>query len=89
MTVSVFTPPTQNLHYGNWFTQPLTSRINYPTGATVLKSGGFYTTRWDAPSQADINSADIVYLGGHSYIVSQAEAAALTAAGYGSNITTQ
>lgn len=85
----IFTPPTQKLHYGNWFTQPLTSRIGYPTGATLLKSNGFYTIRWDAPSQIDINSADIVYLGGHVYTVSQAEAAALTAAGYGSNITTQ
>jgi hypothetical protein len=85
----VFTPPTQNLHYGNWFTEPLTSRIPYPTGACVLKSKGFYTTRWDAPVEADIENADVVYLGGHEYVISQAEAAALTAAGYGANITTR
>ena len=82
-----FTPPTQLLHYGDWKNQPLTSRIGIPTGATVLKTAGFYTINWGAPSQTDINAADVVYLGGHTYSVSQAEAAALTAAGYGANIT--
>jgi hypothetical protein len=85
----VFTPPTQNLHYGNWFTEPLTSRIPYPTGACVLKTNGFYATRWDAPVEADIENADTVYLGGHEYVISADEAAALTAAGYAANITTR
>jgi hypothetical protein len=87
--VYVFVPPTTKLHYGDWRTQPLMSRVGIPTGATVLKTAGFYTIDWGSPSQADINAADVTYLGGHEYIISATEAAALTAAGYGANITTR
>lgn len=83
-----FTPPTTPMHYGDWPTAPLMSRIKYPTGGTLLKSNGFYTLRFDAPSQTDINNADVVYLGGHTYTITKAEADALTAAGYGANIVT-
>lgn len=39
------------------------------------------------PGQPGDTTVLITYLGGHSYEVSDAEAAALTAAGYGANIT--
>jgi hypothetical protein len=82
-----FIPPTFNMHYGEWVTARLTARIPYPTGGTVIKKAGFYTIDWGAPTQDVINAADVVYLGGHEYLISSDEAAALTAAGYGSNIT--
>lgn len=50
-------------------------------GRSVLKIGGVYQTI-DTPTQEQINSATEVYLGGHVYTVSDATAAALTAAGY-------
>lgn len=52
-------------------------------GRTVLKEGGAYSTvDAFAETQARLTAADFVYLGGHVYEVSAAEAAALTAAGY-------
>ena len=78
-----FTPPTTT--YGNvepksrvemWFCQ------NISRGLTVLKKDGVYTTV-DFPYQGDCDDADIVYLGGHVYDVTEEEAAALYAAGYG------
>lgn len=56
-------------------------RNNLPCGRTVLKNSGIYTTL-DNPTVDQVNSADIAYLGGHIYYISDAEAAALTAAGY-------
>ena len=56
------------------------------TGRSVLKIGGTYQTI-DYPTQDQIDSATEVYLGGHTFVVSQAVADALTAAGYGANIT--
>lgn len=56
-------------------------------GRTVLKSvGGVYSTV-DTPSQDQIDAAAVCYLGGHVYSVSSAEAAALTAAGYGAYLS--
>jgi hypothetical protein len=57
------------------------SLIQLQHGGTVLKTGGFYKTIY-AVSDAEIVAADIVYLGGHTYVVSDVEALALVAAGY-------
>ena len=46
------------------------------------KTDGTYTE--NQPASADI---DIEYLGGHIHIVTSAEGDALTAAGYGANVT--
>lgn len=54
-------------------------------GRTVLKIGGVYGT-YDSPDQLTVASATEVYLGGHEFVVSDAVAAALTAAGYGAYI---
>ena len=59
--------------------------VRGPRGRTVLKIGGTYAT-YDYPTQAQIDSASEVYLGGHVYEVSSAVADALTAAGYGARI---
>lgn len=55
-------------------------------GRTVLKTGSTYTTV-QYPSDAQVRAANAVYMGGHVYTISAAEAADLTAAGYGSYIT--
>lgn len=50
-------------------------------GVSVLKIDGEYIEVRE-PSQDEIALATEVYLGGHEYIVTDAEGAALTAAGY-------
>lgn len=58
-----------------------------PRGRTVLKAtNGTYSTV-DVPTVDQMAAAAAVYQGGHVYTVSTAEAAALTAAGYGAGIT--
>ena len=55
-------------------------------GITVLKTGdGFYETQ--DPSQEELDDAEVYYLGGHDYVVSDEEAADLTAAGYSEFLT--
>lgn len=50
-------------------------------GITVLKTeDGYYETQ--DPSQEELDAAELYYLGGHEYVVSDEEAADLTAAGY-------
>ena len=62
-------------------------RYSLTRGESVLKrqDGTFYTKQY--PSQVEMEAAAIAYLGGHEYQITQAEADALTAAGYGANIT--
>jgi hypothetical protein len=57
-------------------------------GITVLKKqdGTFVQRQYVDQIEADSSAA--VYLGGHQYTVSAAEATALTNAGYGANIST-
>lgn len=55
-------------------------------GRTVLLIDGVYAT-YDTPSQDTINVATEVYQGGHVYTVTDAQAAALTAAGYGDGVS--
>lgn len=50
-------------------------------GRTVLKEDGVYRTV-DTPTISEVNAADIAYLGGHVYQVSDEEADSLRAAGY-------
>lgn len=52
-----------------------------PRGRSVLKSGGVYTTL-DNPTTDQVNAADIAYIGGHRYYVTDAESVALIAAGF-------
>jgi len=66
---------------------------NIPTFATDIARGltlivnGSTVTATLYPYQDDLSSADYYYLGGHQYTISNAEAAVLTAAGYGSYLT--
>ena len=57
-----------------------------PRGVTIIKyDGEYYEMRY--PSEDEFVDADAVYVGGHEYVVSDAEAADLTDAGYGDNLT--
>jgi len=55
-------------------------------GVTVLKINGKYV-EYRFPSADILSQADLYYLGGSEYVVSDSEAAALSAAGYSANLT--
>lgn len=90
VVVLIFSPPTRREHYGTKQRDPLGVRIGYPTGQTVLKQDGFYTTYLlNDVSDELIAAADAAYVGGRDYVISTEEAADLTSAGYGSYITSR
>jgi hypothetical protein len=89
---TIFTPPTRSYTPSVtpltpvWQQSPAKyfSKTNIPKPVNVFKLlDGTYTEQqpalWD--------QIDLVYYGGHTYEVTSAEAAALTAAGYGADIT--
>lgn len=78
----LFTPPGERRPIG---TDRLWSRFKLTTSFTLLKNGAFYVLV-EGPADEDVALADVVYLSGHSYLVSDAEASALTAAGYGASL---
>jgi len=55
--------------------------FNHQAGVTILKNGGVYTERL-TPTAREVESADVAYVGGYTYTVSEAEGLALIAAGY-------
>ena len=70
----LFTPPVEDEGPmgGNW----LFARYTRKQGVTVYRlDGQFYEDRF--PAQDDLVNADLVYLGGHEYILSDAEAQVL------------
>lgn len=78
-----FTPPSRLEKRG---TDRLFGRVNVHQGLTVIKRDGFYSTV-EIPASDDFATAEEVYLGGHTYVVSEAIAAELVDAGYGSFLT--
>ena len=64
----------------------LLRRIKLDTSITVLKQDGFYRQVREADGD-EIGAADIAYLGGHEYPVSDQEALELQAAGYGAYVS--
>ena len=62
---------------GNW----LFARYPRKQGVTVYRvDGQFYEDRFVV--QDDLDNADLVYLGGHEYVVTEEEKDALEAVGY-------
>jgi len=60
---------------------PLFSRYRLRKGVSVFKyAGEFYEMRY--PTNDDIASADVFYMGGHSYIIDDDAAQDLIDAGY-------
>ena len=66
----------------------LLRRVKLATGVTVLKQDGFYRQVREPEGEA-IDTADIAYLGGRDYPVTEQEALELQAAGYGSFLSTR
>lgn len=61
----------------------LISYLNIPVGITLLVDGGA-VSEVQFPTQDEVDAAGAAYIGGHEYVISPAEAAVLSAAGYGS-----
>lgn len=78
--IYTFTPPTVLEPTG--INHPLFGRMRLAVGVTVLKREALYR-QLTFPSAEEIDLADIAYLGGHEYLISDAEALELQAAGYG------
>ena len=75
----LFVPPVVNEGPmgGNW----LFARYPRKQGVTVYRvDGQFYEDRFVV--QDDLDNADLVYLGGHEYVVTEEEKDALEAVGY-------
>lgn len=77
----IFTPPTVSRR-PTCPTSRLYSRIDIPTGVSVLKTSTGGYVQVECPSSEQIEDSAAVYLGGRSYEVSAEEALALAAAGY-------
>ena len=60
---------------------PLFAKMHFDRGYALLKVGSSYREVRN-PTNEEVASADAAYLGGRTYTVSDAEAVALTAAGY-------
>lgn len=82
----IFQPPGYELKPVN--AGPLLSRYRFPYAYSVVKRGTSYESII-SPSVESFYDPDIdfIYLGGHIYTVTDEEAALLTAAGYGDNLT--
>ena len=78
------TPPGRAVRTGS--NHPLFGRMSRTLGVSLIKQGANYR-QVENPSDEEIAAGDVTYLGGHTYLVSDAEAAALTAAGYGAYVS--
>ncbi|UQA91632.1 hypothetical protein [Streptomyces halobius] len=80
----LFTTPAVAEGPASWG-DPLFVRVTLDRGITILNNGGVYTAvRF--PTQGvggEIDTADVVYMGGHEYVVSQATKDALVEADIG------
>lgn len=79
-----FTPPT--VEEGPAGFGPLFDRYRLSRGISVLKEGTSYR-QVRTPTQDECEAATVVYLGGHVYPISEDEATALVAAGYGAFVS--
>ena len=75
----LFVPPVED--EGPMGGNHLFARYTRKQGVTVYRvDGEFYEDRF--PSQDDLAIADLVYLGGHEYVVTEDEKDALESVGY-------
>ena len=64
---------------------PLFGRIRTPRGVSVLVTGtSVVEKRW--PTIEEIEAADVCYMGGHEYVITNASAQVLIDAGYADGI---
>jgi hypothetical protein len=78
----IFRGPTYRYKIGRpyelWF-------VSYPVGKTVIKNNGTWQTVM-VPKDSDLATYQRVLRGGYDNVITDAEAAELTAAGYGDYI---
>lgn len=80
----VLTPPT--VAEAAERTHPLFRRVRIPRGVSLLVTGSTVVEqRWPTIDQQ--RAADVTYLGGHVYVLSDARAQVLIDAGYGDCLT--
>lgn len=75
----LFTPPGEDRPFS---TDRLWARFRIPVSFALLKQDGFYSLV-ETPADEDAAAADLAYLSGHTYEVTENEANALRDAGYG------
>lgn len=82
----IFRPPQVQMQPADPKRERLWEFYGFAQGISVLKQhdGSYLQTAF--PTTDNIDAALITYLGGHEYVVDAAEAAALTAAGYGGEL---
>lgn len=80
----LFTPPAVRRPVS--LSDRLWSRFHYQVGQALIKKDGFYTLG-EVVTDEQVADADAAYLGGHTYLVADDEASALTAAGYGAYLS--
>ena len=88
--MATFTPPTDNLvQYANRNDLSVEHRLFKFLAPTARGRNVFKLTddSYTDNQPADMSTVKITYHGGHSHTVSAAEASALTAAGFGANLT--
>ena len=84
MTQYNFVPPTvDETPMGG---HRLFERYKLARGIAVLRTNGVYSS-YREPSQVQVREAEEIYLGGHIYVIEQATATALQAAGYSAYVT--
>lgn len=82
-----FVTPTRPVRYsGNVKGARLWARMHIDVGRSVLRFGSSWRLI-DEPSAEDIETADVAFIGGRIYAISDAQAASLQAAGYGHWVT--
>lgn len=82
----IFVTPVRQVYTSQ--ANPLFRRVPYSIGTTILRENGIYRQVNGQTIPEDIDNAEKVYLGGHEYVITQAEANELEAAGYGEFIRT-
>jgi len=75
----LFTPPSRVEHSGE--KHPLWGRMRLNYGVSLLKKDGLYR-QIEGPTSEEATAADVYYIGGHVYTVTQGEADELINAGY-------
>lgn len=79
-----FTPPVEKFYLSD--THPLFRRVPLYVGTTILKENGMYRQVPYPVGTEEIDAAEVTYLGGHEYELTDQEVEDLTAAGYGAYI---
>ena len=81
-----FSPPSRSEHSGE--KHPLWGRMRINRGVSLLKKDGLYR-QVEYPTAEETAEADIYYIGGHVYTVTDAEILELINAGYGEFVVWQ